>query len=89
MKVPVNIEIINKMINNSTWICPKSSNTFKFTNGKDLSINGKNHLNYTLTAVDNKIVIQIGSNKSYYVDYVNDFNLYLYNSNEKFWIVPE
>ena len=89
MKVGMDIGIINEVINNSTWISPESSNTFKFTNGKELCINGKNNLNYTLNIVDNKIVLQLGTNKSYYIDYVNDFFLWLYNNSEKFRIVPE
>jgi hypothetical protein len=89
MKAAVDIEIINRVIDNSVWISPESSNTFKFAKGRELIINDKNNLNYTLSTIDNKIVMQLGTNKRYYIDYVDDFTLCLYNGSEKFRIVPE
>ncbi len=85
----MNKEIINSMINNSTWKKSDNSVILKFSNGKDLSLNGKNHELYSINTLDDKIVIQFSSGKNYYVEYVNDFNLNLYNAEEHFRIMPE
>jgi hypothetical protein len=85
----MNIETIHGMINNSTWTDKASKRVYRFANGKDLSINGKNHLEYSLNTLDNKIILELGSEKKYFVDYVNDFNLWLSNGEEKFKIMPE
>jgi hypothetical protein len=77
------------MINNSTWIDPEHNRVFRFANDQHLSINGKNHLFYSLQSAENKIVLKLGPTDSYYVDYVNDFVLHLYNNDEKFRITPE
>jgi hypothetical protein len=85
----MNIETIRKVINNSTWVSNENNTIFEFSNGKDLSINGKNHLQYSLSFADNRVVIQMGVIRKYYVDFINDFTLCLYNDNEKFRISPE
>ncbi|HEY4786263.1 MAG TPA: hypothetical protein VIH57_09440 [Bacteroidales bacterium] len=89
MKTSINRETIRKMINDSTWINNENSTLFTFSNDKDCSLNGKNHLYYSLSNVDSRIVIQIGADKSYYVDYINDFSLCFYNDNERFRITLE
>jgi len=85
----MNLDVVQSMINNSTWIDPEHDRVYRFDNGKHLSINGKNHLVYSLQSTNNKIVLQLGPKDCYYVDYVNDFLLHLYNDAEKFRITPE
>jgi hypothetical protein len=85
----MNAEVINCMLNNSTWANPEDKNIYKFSNGKELSINGKSHFKYSLNSVEDKIIIQLGYKKEYYIKYINDFTLYLYNDEEKFRIIPE
>jgi hypothetical protein len=82
-------EIISNVIDNSTWVSDENDTIFKFSNGKDLAINEENHLHYSLRCFDNKVEIQMGNKKRYHIDYINDFTLCLYNSNEKFIITPE
>ena len=80
-------EIINKMIDNSSWIDIKNNIIYKFTNRKNLLINGKSNLQYTLDSLGNKIVLQLGTNL-YMVKYVNDFILDLCNDIENIRITP-
>lgn len=77
------------MLNNSTWVSKDNNTTFKFSNGNTLSINGKNNSHYSLSLTGKEIVIQLGAEKSYYVNYIDDFTLCLYNHNEKYRITPE
>lgn len=88
MKAPVDVSIINKMIDNSIWVNPANNMILKFANGDNLFINGTYHLHYSLTYTNNNIIIQWGK-ESYKVDYINDFTLCLYNNEEKFWITVE
>lgn len=84
----MNIEIIFQMINNSTWTSSNNKYVYNFINGRDLSINGQNHQEYSLNISDDKIILQLGSSYTYYVEYINDFNLHLYNAQERFKIMP-
>jgi hypothetical protein len=85
----MNKDTIYNMISNSTWVCKDNHNVFKFSSGNSLSINGKNHLQYSLIHLENRIVIQMGAEESYYVDFIDDFTLCFYNNNERFRITPE
>ncbi len=85
----MNIEIINSLINDSTWSTIDNKAVYKFVNGKDVYINGNTHCNYFINYKDNRIVIVLGIAKKYYVNYINDFTLELYNDKEKFKIMPE
>ena len=80
--------IIKGMINDSTWTNPDNSNVYKFSKGRELAINGKNHLQYSLHSLENKTVLKLDKHGQYYVDYVNDFILKLYNDSEIFSITP-
>ena len=85
----MNAEIINGMISNSSWIDPVNKSVFKFSDGNNLIINGRNQKKYCLGYSGNKIIFQIGSSQFYYIDYINDFILNFYNEAEKFSITPE
>lgn len=82
------IEVIKGMINNSTWIDPEKNTIYKFANENHLVIDGTNHIKYRVKKNNNKVVIQLGSAKKYFVEYVNDFILNIYNRDEKFMITP-
>jgi hypothetical protein len=82
------IGIIKGMINNSTWVDPENNNVYKFFNINDLAINGENHSHYALNKRNDKIAIELGSKQVYFVEFVNDFQLIIYNNDEKFRIVP-
>ena len=56
---------------------------------RDLWINGNNHLTYALNIASGKVKIKLNNFEYYYVEYVNDFTLYLYNEKEKIRIMPE
>jgi len=85
----MNIDVLQGMLNNSIWTDPENESDYKFSNGNDLTINGNDHLPYSLYVSGNKILLQFGSKKSYTIEYVDDFNLNLYNGNEKIRIMPE
>lgn len=85
----MNIKTINSLINNSVWSDPESRIVYDFSNGKDLSINGQNHLNYFIERINKKVEIQIGDEKRYLIEYVNDFNLKLYNEKEVIRLKPD
>ena len=85
----MDIKTINCLINNSTWINHENNTIYEFVNDTSLSINGKEHFQYSINVIDNKLVIQIGARVNYCVDYINDFILCFYNNNEKFRITPE
>jgi len=82
-------ETICNMIINSTWKNHEKSNIYKFITGNMLSINGRNNLQYSVNINIDKIELLMGSEKRYYVEYVNDFTLKLYNNDESFNIMPE
>ncbi|RPH29214.1 MAG: hypothetical protein EHM93_17600 [Bacteroidales bacterium] len=82
------IKIIKDMINNSTWVDPENKTIYKFAENNELFINGKNHLRYLLKMSNNQIVIKLGSKQAYFVEYVSDFNLKIYNDEEVFRITP-
>jgi hypothetical protein len=82
-------KIIKNMVNNSTWINPDAKIVYKFINDSVLSIDGVENLPYSINSVSDKIVLQIGTDKSYNVEFVNDFILRLYNNKESFRITPE
>lgn len=82
------IEIIKGMINNSTWVNPENQTIYKFTGKNELYINGENHMRYLLKRCNNQVVIKLGSQKKYFVEYVNDFKLEIYNDKEIFRITP-
>jgi hypothetical protein len=82
-------ETIKCMINNSTWNCPEKKVVYKFVSGNIVSVNDKSHLHYSINLHNDKIELQIGSEKIYNIEYVNDFILKLYNANESFRIMPE
>jgi hypothetical protein len=83
------IEIIKCMINNSTWKSPEKNIVYKFNNNKELLINGNNHLQYSLKTNNEKIELQIGHEKKYEIEYINDFVLKLHNGIESFRIMPD
>jgi hypothetical protein len=87
----MNIEIINSLINDSTWSTLDNAAIYKFANGKDVYINGNTHYDYSINynISNNRIVMIMGAVKKYYINFINDFTLELYNSNEKFRIRPE
>lgn len=85
----MNIETIKWMINDSTWRDSENWTLYKFTNGKDLSINGKTHLNYAIKTDEGKIMMLMGAEKQYTVEYVNDFVLRLCNQTEQLKLIPE
>ena len=80
---------IKCMINNSTWISHEKNTVYRFINNSHLSINGKNHLRYSINTCNNYIEIQLGSQEKYQIEYVNDFILKIFNTNESFNIMPE
>jgi len=82
------IEIITRMLNNSTWIDPNKQTVYKFSDKNQLFINGKNHIQYELKERNNQVVIKQGSSKMFVVDYVCDFILNIHNNDEKFMITP-
>lgn len=82
------IETIKGMINNSTWIDPKSKDIYEFSVNNNLFINGQNHQRYILKNFKNQIVIELGSKHKYFVEYINDFNLQIHNNEEMFTIIP-
>lgn len=82
------IEIIKDMINNSTWINPESQTIYKFTKNNELYINGKNHLRYLLKRCNNQVVMKLGSKQRFFIEYINDFNLQIYNDEDVFRITP-
>ncbi|NJO91880.1 MAG: hypothetical protein HC831_25130 [Chloroflexia bacterium] len=85
----MNKNTIERMLNNSSWINPEEKIVYKFINAGFLSINGAEYLPYSINSVNNRIVLQIGTDKSYNVEFVNDFILRLYNNKESFRITPE
>jgi hypothetical protein len=85
----MDLDIIQGMINDSVWKNPDNEIIYQFANGKDLSINGKEPLSYKITFKDNKIQLLIGLEKSYNIEYINDFILKLCNTTESFRIMPE
>ena len=82
------IDVIKGMIKDSTWIDPERHTVYKFANENHLVIDGSNHIKYKVKRSNNRIVIQLGSAKKYFVEYVNDFILNIYNHEEKFMITP-
>ena len=82
------IDIIKKMITNSTWIDPEKKIVYKFCENNQLCINGKTHLQYLVKKRNNKIILQLGSAQMYVIEYVNDFILHFYSKEEKFEITP-
>jgi hypothetical protein len=89
MKTSTNVSLIRNLINDSTWVRKETNTTLQFSNGKDLAINGQNHMVYSLKSVDNKTIIQLDKERVYYIDFVNDFTLSLHNQHEQFQINPE
>ena len=83
------VDVINSMLNDSTWADKTKNQVYKFENGRDLWINGINHLTYVLNFTSGKVKIKLNNFDYYYVEYVNDFTLYLYNEKEKIRIMPE
>ena len=83
------MDIINSMLNDSTWTDLTKNQVYKFENGRDLWINGNNHLTYALNSSSGKVKIKLNNFEYYYVEYVNDFTLFLYNEKEKFRLMPE
>ncbi len=77
------------MINDSTWKSIDKKTVYKFFNGNSLSINGKNHSHYSINSRNDKLELQLGLEKKYNIEYVNDFILKLKNDNESFCITPE
>ena len=82
-------ETITCMLNNSIWNCPEKKAIYKFVEGNILFVNGKNHFQYSINSHKDKIELQIGSEKTYNIEFVNDFILRVFNNNESFRIMPE
>ena len=85
----MDIVTIKSMLNNSTWYSYEKNTSYEFFNGNSLSINGVNHLHYSIASQKDKIELQISSGIKYNVEFVNDFTLKLYNNNEAFRLMPE
>ena len=85
----MNVGIIKSILDNSTWIDNKNKNIYKFFNQNDLAINGVNHSHYFIQRNNNQIALKLSTNQIYFVEYVNDFHLIIYNNDEKFKIIPE
>jgi hypothetical protein len=85
----MNIEVINSLINDSTWSNRDNTEVYRFVNGKEVFINGSTHCNYFININNNRLVLTLGVSKKYYINYINDFTLELFNSREKFRIMPE
>ena len=81
-------QTLKEMINNSTWVSLNDNKVFKFSNNREVEINGINQLNYTLQSRNNTTILSIDNEGNYTVDYLNDFNLKLYNEAEQFYITP-
>jgi hypothetical protein len=82
------IEVINRLIDDSTWSTIDTNEVYKFENGKDVCINENVRYEYVLNYSNNRIVILLGESKKYYVNYINDFTIELYNTKEKFRLMP-
>lgn len=82
------INIIKAMIHNSTWIDSQKGTVYKFSENNQLSIDGKNHIQYALKKRNNQILIKLGPSKPFVVDYVCDFILNIHSNDEKFMITP-
>jgi hypothetical protein len=87
--IDMKINIINNLINNYTWSTTDNKVYYRFENGKDLWINDINHLTYIVNSVNGKIIIQIGTDKKYVIEYVNDFLIELHNEQEKFRLLAD
>ena len=85
----MNIKTINNLINDSTWADPENRIVYNFSNGKDLTINGRDHLHYFIKGVNKKIEIQIGDETRYLIEYINDFTLELHNEQETIRLIPD
>ncbi len=85
----MNAEIIQGMICNSTWKDVENEQVFQFSDAKNVLINGKDFLEYSLGYIDNKFVLQVGSENNYILEYVNDFVLYLDDGKKKIKIMPD
>lgn len=83
-----NIDIIGKLLHYSKWVSPDSNNCFEFRNEKVILLNNKILAFYSLKQSNGKILIQIDKT-IYTVDYINDFTLRLYNTDDSFIITPE
>jgi hypothetical protein len=82
-------QIIKSMLNDSTWKSPEKKDFYKFVNGDVLLVNGKDQFSYSIDSQNNKIVLQLGSEKTYSIEYVDDFNLKIFNNIESFSITPD
>jgi hypothetical protein len=85
----MDIDIINTLLNDSTWSNTDNNYVYRFANGKEVYINNSTCCNYVLNYDKNRIVILMGVAQKYYVNYINDFTLELFNTKEKFRIMPE
>ena len=85
----MNAETIKTMISNSTWNSNEKKTVYNFVSENAISINGKSHIPYSLNLQNDKLVLQIGTEFLYNIEYVNDFKLRLYNNSESFSIIPD
>ena len=85
----MNVETIKGMLSNSTWKDNENRTIYQFSNERDLSINGKNHLQYSISSIHGKALMHIGPDKKYTVEYINDFILKLYSNSEQLSLMPE
>jgi hypothetical protein len=85
----MNISTIDSLLNDSTWSTTDNNLIYKFSNGKDLWINGNNHLKYSLKRKNKKVQIRLDNEKEYFVEFIDDFTLYFYNEKERIVIMPE
>lgn len=88
-EVTMEINIIKGMIHNSTWIDTQKGTIYSFSENNQLSIDGKNHIQYELEKRNNQFSIKLGSSKMYVVDYVCDFILNIHSNDERFTISPD
>lgn len=85
----MDIKTIQCMLNNSTWFSPEKRVVYSFSGGDNISINGNPHFHYTINSHNDNIEIQIGYEKKYKIEYINDFILKLHNSTDSFRLMPE
>jgi len=81
-------EIVKGMICNSTWIDPDSKVIYTFSDEQELCINGKQKLPYSISQKRSQVLLKMGEQQTYKVDYVNDFHLDIYNEETRFKLIP-
>jgi hypothetical protein len=82
------IDTIRKMIDDSTWRSTDQKYIYTFITGNKLMVNDKKHFAYYLRSVNKRVQIQLGSDKKYSVEYIDDFTLDFINENGRVRLMP-